>query len=189
MSFSALPAAASWRHEGLREGFEVAFFSHDDRGLRIEGATTAVEDGEPWIVSYVIELDVSWLTRSARITRRSRRANAGMVITADGSGGWQIDGKPAPELQGCLDLDLEASAMTNTFPVHRLDLPDGGDASVPAAYVRAVVPAVDRLEQTYSRVGERHYRYAAPAFDFECRLLYDRHGLILDYPGIATRVL
>ena len=78
--------------------------------------------------------------------------------------------------------------MTNTFPVHRLDLPDGREASVPAAYVRAVVPAVDRLEQTYSPISEGHYAYAAPAFDFDARLIYDQHGLILDYPGIAARV-
>jgi hypothetical protein len=29
--------------------------------------------------------------------------------------------------------------------------------------------------------------YAAPVFDFACRLLYDESGLVLDYPGIAVR--
>jgi hypothetical protein len=32
------------------------------------------------------------------------------------------------------------------------------------------------------------YDYAAPIFDFECRLVYDNAGLVLDYPGIAQRV-
>ena len=31
------------------------------------------------------------------------------------------------------------------------------------------------------------YRYRAPSFDFECELVYDESGLVLDYPGIATR--
>jgi hypothetical protein len=31
------------------------------------------------------------------------------------------------------------------------------------------------------------YRYSAPGFGFECRLLYDEHGLVLEYPGIAVR--
>jgi hypothetical protein len=78
--------------------------------------------------------------------------------------------------------------MTNAFPVHRLDLDLDREVSVPAAYVRAAGPVVDRLEQTYMRVGEHSYAYAAPAFDFTCRLVYDEHGLVLDYPGIATRV-
>lgn len=188
MTFDALPPSAAWRHAGLRAGFEVAFFSAHDRGLRVEGATTATEAGEAWVVTYDIRLDASWCTRSARVTRRSRGSSATTVLAADGTGGWQLDGSPAPWLQGCLDLDLESSAMTNTFPVHRLQLSDGREASVPAVYVRAVGQAVDRLEQTYSRIGEGRYAYAAPAFDFTCRLAYDRHGLVLSYPGIATRV-
>jgi uncharacterized protein len=188
MSFAALPAVASWRHVGARTGFEVAFFATDDHGTRVEGTTTATEDGTSWIVDYVIHLDTSWLTRSARITGGSGGSTVVTVIEADGLGGWQVDGVPAPHLQGCLDLDLEASAMTNTFPVHRLRLSLGRTVSAPAAYVRAVGLAVDRLEQTYSRSSEEHYDYAAPEFDFACRLVYDQHHLILDYPGIATRV-
>jgi hypothetical protein len=110
------------------------------------------------------------------------------VIVADGRGGWQVDGVTSPELQGCLDLDLEASAMTNMLPIHRLSLSDGREASAPAVYVPTAGLPVHRLDQTYSRIDERSYDYAAPAFDFHCRLVYDEHGLILDYPGIATRV-
>ncbi|WP_433522301.1 putative glycolipid-binding domain-containing protein [Nocardia pseudovaccinii] len=188
MTFMEVPRVASWRHEGARTGFEVAYFTTDDGGRQVRGVTTATEDGQSWIVDYVIEVDQLWLTRSARITGRCDGLTRVTVIGSDGLGSWQIDGIPAPQPRGCLDLDLEASAVTNTFPVHRLNLPIGQTTSAPAAYVRAVGLAVDRLEQTYSRAGERLYDYTAPAFDFACRLTYDQHGLILDYPGIATRV-
>ena len=50
---------------------------------------------------------------------------------------------------------------------------------------------MERLEQTYLRVPDeaarQRYDYAAPAFDFACRLTYDESGLVLDYPGIAVR--
>ena len=78
--------------------------------------------------------------------------------------------------------------MTNTFPVHRLSMPVGREVAAPAAYVRAVGLAVELLEQTYSRSSEGHYEYAAPRFNVASRLVYDQHGLILDYPGLATRV-
>jgi hypothetical protein len=67
-------------------------------------------------------------------------------------------------------------------------LADGHHSSAPAAFVPAVARPVERLEQTYSHVTQREYDYAAPAFDFACRLVYDLCGLILEYPGIATRV-
>jgi hypothetical protein len=97
----------------------------------------------------------------------------------------------APHLDGCLDVDLEASAMTNALPVHRLDLATGERAQAPAAYVRAPDLSVERLEQQYLRMSDRdghqRYDYSAPAFDFSCQLVYDEAGLVLDYPGIAVR--
>jgi Putative glycolipid-binding len=64
-------------------------------------------------------------------------------------------------------------------------------AAAPAAYVRAVGLAVERLEQTYVRTTDestgQRYDYTAPAFDFGARLVYDQSGLVLDYPGIAVR--
>jgi uncharacterized protein len=103
-----------------------------------------------------------------------------------------LDDAPAPDLDGCLDVDLEASVFTNTLPIRRLRLPVGVGADAPAAYVRAHEARVERLEQTYARLaddGERwRYDYAAPAFDFRKVLIYDAAGLILTYPGIAERV-
>jgi uncharacterized protein len=50
---------------------------------------------------------------------------------------------------------------------------------------------VERLEQTYARTADeascQRYDYAAPAFGFAARLVYDESGLVLDYPGIAVR--
>ena len=70
-------------------------------------------------------------------------------------------------------------------------LAPGAGAAAPAAYVRAVGLAVEQLEQTYLRAPDegtrQRYDYAAPAFDFTCRLSYDESGLVLDYPGIAVR--
>ncbi|TYB59809.1 putative glycolipid-binding domain-containing protein [Nonomuraea sp. PA05] len=183
MSFAPLPQTAAWRHHTARAGFEVAYF----RPPRVEGCTTAVEDGHTWVVDYVIDLDAAWVTRRARITSRSAAGARSTLLESDGAGSWLVDGTPAPHLDGCLDVDLEASAMTNTFPVHRLGSAAGAGSAAPAAYVRALDLAVERLEQHYTRVADGGYDYAAPVFGVACRLTYDEHGLVLDYPGLATR--
>jgi uncharacterized protein len=100
-------------------------------------------------------------------------------------------GHAVPGLDGCLDVDLEASAMTNALPVRRIGLPVAAEAAAPAAYVRTADLAVERLGQTYVRAADeaswQRYDYAAPAFEFSARLVYDEAGLVLDYPGIAVR--
>ena len=202
MSFSALPVSAGWQHRGARAGFEVAYFQPADGGYRINGCTTAVEDGQTWVVSYAIRVDETWTTRSARIEGRSA-SGVRRTLVEEGSPGspggpgrpsrWRVDGQPAPHLDGCLDVDLESSAMTNALPVHRMALSTGARASAPAAYVRALDLGVERLDQEYVRAADegprQRYDYRAPAFGFSCRLAYDESGLVLDYPGIAVRAI
>ncbi len=191
MTHAPMPTAAAWRHRDAREGFEVVYFEALDGGHRIEGCTTAVEDGQPWAVRYTILVDDRWTTRSARITGRSATGARRIDIAADGLGRWHVDGAHVAALDGCLDVDLESSSMTNALPARRMGLRVGDTASAPAAYVRAVDLSVERLEQRYVRVtdegGGQRYDYSAPVFDFSCRLVYDAAGLPLEYPGIATR--
>ena len=191
MTFAPLPATAAWQHQGARTGFEVAYFQPAGQGRRLDGWTTAIEGGETWAVEYTIELDGTGATRSARLRGRSAAGLLSVLVQADGEGHWRVDNVPAPHLDGCLDVDLESSALTNALPVRRMKLAPGASAAAPAAYVRAIGLAVDRLEQTYLRAVDQaagqQYHYAAPAFGFTSRLTYDESGLVLDYPGIAVR--
>ena len=188
-----LPVTAAWRLLDAHVGFEVLFPAREADGYRFEGHSTGVEEGEAWGIRYAVTLDARWVTRSAHVVGRSALGAREVRLEADGTGGWRVDGRSAPELDGCLDVDLEASACTNAFPVNRLGLDVGQRADAPAAYVRALDLRVERLEQSYARLpheGERaRFDYASPGFDFRAELVYDEFGLVLDYPGIAVRVL
>lgn len=178
------PAQVAWRHKDLREGFEVVFI---EPRWTIEGGTTAVEDGEAFAVQYAIDLTPDWITRGARVASFGREVH----LLADGDGHWHVDGEAAPWLDGVYDVDLESSAFTNAFPVHRLALAVGETADAPAAWVRAVGLSVERLEQRYTRLpddpgGRARFAYWSP--DLSCELVYDSTGLVVDYPGIAERV-
>jgi hypothetical protein len=192
-SFAALPATAAFAHQDARSGFEVVYFESGDDGRRIDGSTAAVEDGLTWVVDYTISLDPTGCTRNAHVASRSCTGSRSVVLESDGAGRWTVNGQATPGLDGCLDVDLESSAVTNALPVRRMTLAIGEPTQAPAAYVRALDLSVERLEQTYERVtddGPRScYDYSAPAFEFSCRLVYDESGLVVAYPGIAVRVL
>ena len=185
--------SAAWRHVGAREGFEVVFPSDEQGGLRFDGHSTGVEQGQAWNVRYSILLDGDWRTLRARVVSRSAMGTRELELARDGAAGWRVNRAPAPHVEGCLDVDLEASAFTNAFPVRRLGLGPGESADAPAAYVRVPDLRVERLDQSYRRLeddGTRsRYDYASRQFEFEALLVYDEHGFVLDYPGIAVRVL
>ena len=191
MPFRDPPPFAAWRHVDAREGFEVVFFRGGDDGFRIEGDTTGLEEGEAWSVRYEISLDPAWLTRSARVVSVSAHGRREVELETDGGGRWRVNGAEMPELEGCLDVDLESSSFTNAFPIHRLGLAVGDEAEAPATWVRELDVSLERLEQRYRRLddggGHQRFDYHSPRDDFRSELVYDESGLVLDYPGIAVR--
>ncbi|HEY0238966.1 MAG TPA: putative glycolipid-binding domain-containing protein [Friedmanniella sp.] len=177
-----LPAFAAWRFVGAVDGFEVVYA---EPGL-LRGHTSAVEDGRPYAVRYRIAFDERWRTREVRVVSDSLSGSRQVELRSDGKGRWSLDGAPEPALDGLLDVDLEASACTNTLPVHRTPMAVGETVRSPAAYVRAFDLAVVRLDQTYRRLDGERFAYTADG-GFSAVLTYDRSGLVVDYPGIAAR--
>ncbi|TMR15344.1 hypothetical protein ETD86_27435 [Nonomuraea turkmeniaca] len=189
MTFAPPPKTAAWRHLDAQTGFEVVYFRPLGDWYHIEGCTTGVEEGRTWIVGYAIDVDPGWVTRRAEITGQSVDGSRRTTLEGDGDGHWRVDGVPAPHLDGCFDVDLESSAMTNAFPVHRMRLAVGAGSDAPAAYVRSLDLAVERLEQHYARVGGESYDYLSTGDGFSAQLVYDESGFVMDYPGIAVRAL
>jgi hypothetical protein len=154
--------------------------------VRFEGFTSAVEDGTAWAVRFRIEVDEEWCTRAAYIRGWSDHGERELRAESDGAGHWRINGTAVEELDGCLDIDLEASACTNTLPVHRLAMPVGEVVVASAVYVQAADLVVRRLDQTYRRLDDHRFAYTSEG-GFEAVLIYDDSLLVVDYPGIATR--
>ncbi|MFI2487427.1 putative glycolipid-binding domain-containing protein [Promicromonospora kroppenstedtii] len=203
MRLRPMPPVSAWTHTGVRAGFEVMFAERTGRGHVLLGHTTAVEGEHAWSVGYRIDVDRHWRTRRAEIEAvtaagalRTVLERADLDTNPDAEPApapprWLVDGVPAPRLDGCLDVDLESSAVTNTLPVHRLDLSPGRTYQAPAAFVRAEDLGIRRIEQDY-RFRERTpdallLDYASATFDVACVLTLDTAGLVLEYPGIAVR--
>ena len=186
---AALPPVGAWQLRGAYEGFEVVRFTPVAAGTVLDGTTLGVEEGVAWRIHYRIEVDAKWHVRVATVDDGD---GARLELEADAAGSWLVDGEPRAELAGCLDLDLEASAVTNTLAVHRLGLALGERGESAAAYVRSNGLAVERLDQSYWRLpdadGRLAFDYDSPRFGYHDTLQFTPDGLVQDYPGIARRV-
>lgn len=191
MRLTTPPGGASWNHAGARDGFEIAFFQALSTGHRVSGHTTAHESSALWSVGYDVSVDRSWTTVAVQASSLTNTGRSEVTLARDDAGRWTVNGEPRPELDGCVDVDFESSAVTNTLPVHRLDFFEGVGVDVPAAFVRAEDLRVERLEQRYTLIDagpeQILFHYESSTFEFACGLRYDRSGLILEYPGIAIR--
>lgn len=187
--FTKLPSVGAWQLLGAYKGFEVVHFTESGKGTVLDGTTLGAEEGVPWNIQYVISTDTNWHVRDAVVADHSGNR---LEIQADGNGSWTVNGKHHPELDGCLDLDFEASVVTNTLPAHRLALPVGGEGESAAVYIRSRGLAVERLDQTYRRLPDKAgltlFDYRSPRFGYHDTLRFNTDGLAEDYPGIGRRV-
>ncbi len=182
------PREIMWRRVMDEMSFELARIGTGPLGPEVSGTVLVAEAGAPLRIEYRISCDASWRTRAVELTQTHRGTRRTLRLDHDGAGGWRLDGRDAPALVGCTDVDLGLSPSTNALPINRLALPEGGVAPIRAAWVRFpgldVVPA----EQTYERLAERRYRYRNSASGFQATLEVDADGLPVDYSGVWRRV-
>lgn len=115
-----------------------------------------------------------------------------LLLEGDGEGNWLRNGRPSPELQGCLDIDIAATPFTNTFAIRRLGLSVGETAEIQAAWVGVPRLEVRAVEQTYVRLdpldGNDRYEYRAGGLAKSWIIEVDQDAVALDYEGFAGRV-
>lgn len=102
--------------------------------------------------------------------------------------GWEVDGQVRPDLYDAREVDISVSPLSNTLPIRRLRLAVGESADITTAYIRIPELDVTTDPQRYTRIDECEYLYESRDSDFRRSLTVDEQGLIVEYPGLFTRV-
>jgi hypothetical protein len=182
-----------WRAEyadvWLRDGRLVA------RGVQLG------VDPLPYEARYSLDTSPGYDTAHLSVNASGAGWSRSLDLRRDDSGVWDVSvsmsgdadlpdagGNPA-EFDGARDCDLQSCPLTNTMPVLRERLLEGGE---PVDFVMAWVslPAltVTRSDQRYEPIDARRIRYLSSSRDFEAELELDDDGLVVVYPGMAERV-
>src|SRR5512142_1776176 len=171
-----------WRRHD-RPGHEYARVGRRDSSWLLSGVAVFDHERQPCRLDYSILCDASWRTMSATVSGWVAERKIDVAIAADGHGSWSLNGAGSPAVRGCIDVDLNFSPSTNLLPIRRLNLAVGQSAQVEAAWLRFPSFTLERLPQTYTRVGERTYRYESNT-GFVAMIEVDAAGLPLTYGDI-----
>ena len=182
------PRDIMWRRVMDDLSFEQARICSGPTGPELSGTVLVAEQGAPLSVDYRVTCNEDWVTRTVEVSQIHLGERRGLRLEHDGAGLWWRDGREAPELAGCSDVDLGVSPSTNALPINRLSLHRGGEAAIRAAWVRFPSLEVVPAEQVYTRLGDRRYRYRSLASGFEAVVEADHDGLPIDYSGVWRRV-
>lgn len=152
-------------------------------------------EGQPLSASYQLTCDAQWRVRSLALVSTSEAAGERSVrLRADGAGGWwDSSDQPVPALQGCIDVDIMLTPLTNTLPINRLALAPGASREITVVYVTVPDLSVRPFPQRYTRLedgenGQRRYRYESLSSGFTAVLPVDEEGFVIEYPALWRRI-
>lgn len=159
-------------------------------GLHAESRLVLAE-GELASVRYELATDADWQVTVLTIVQVSASGERRMELIRRGGGRWTVDGVQRRDLDGCTDVDISQTPLTNTLPIRRLDWPV---APHDLAVVYVSVPGLTarRAEQRYTQLsrdrlrGDSVYRYESGTFRAD--LPVDPDGFVVDYPGLWQRI-
>ena len=176
-----------WRPVG-GTGLEHLSIEPEEGGIAARGVIIGELGAEPYGVDYTIVCGPDWTVRQLDL---GTTAGMALSLTSDGKGSWRNhDGRPLPEFDGCIDVDLAGSPFTNTLPIRRLDWSrSSGPASLSVLFIPFDTFVPRREAQTYTALeGGRTFRNRSADGSFTADLTVDRDGLVRDYPSLFERV-
>lgn len=185
-----LVRAVAWRR--LDEpGSEYCALARLATGWRFEGTVTVALDGRPLLAHYRVDCARDWRTRAVIVRAHEGAPPRALRLLADARGRWWHGDHELMALRGCRDVDLGVTPSTNTLPIRRLGLAVGEARELTAAWVRFPDLTVQPLEQRYTRLAERRYRYESlidGGGAFRADLDLDDLGLVTRYAGLFERI-
>ncbi|MER9304627.1 putative glycolipid-binding domain-containing protein [Mesorhizobium sp. M0293] len=176
-------ASILWRRLDL-EGHDACLLSQTDGGYSITGQAVFIQDGEPCCLVYEVDCDAGWRTRTARVDGFLGTRKLHYAIERGSDGQWTLNGEVQRDVAGLVDVDLGFTPASNLLAIRRFDLGIGEATPAPAAYLTFPELKLVRLEQSYRRLDEVRYAYAAPMFGYDEVLEVSPHGFVVDYPGL-----
>lgn len=172
------------------EGIEHFTLREQDDRVQAEGVVVGIENQAAFRLDYRLVCDTAYRVQELNV---SLAGHGSIQYTSDGQGTWfNPAGQPVSELQGCLDVDISATPFTNTLPVKRVPWEAGKSETLNMIYVTIPDFTVRVDVQRYTCVEMKPkgglFRFQSLNTGFEALIPVDEDGLVLDYPGLFSRV-
>jgi hypothetical protein len=189
----------TWRADD-GHGLEGARLLLHTSGFRALGRMVRAEPGGDFTASYRLIVGEDGGLERLSVTAATAERERHLTINRTDDGVWLLDtgtggGSTRTDFVGAVDVDLGFSPMFNTIPIRRLGLHrEAGEHTVPVVFVSLPDLDVRVVEQTYRTVSELNDAtgQALVEFrsgDFTAELVVDADAAVLNYPGLATRLL
>ena len=103
-------------------GHESALLFFNDDSWHLQGTAVFFYNKFACRLNYQIICDSQWHTRASHVAGwvGNSLIESKLVVASDQR--WFLNNEESPQVEGCIDVDLNFSPSTNLLPIRRLDL-------------------------------------------------------------------
>ena len=162
---------------------EYLTVSPRESGAHVRGAIVGVWEQQPIHCTYVVEYNLlGEVTRVAWDTGELVSREPGLWVDENGD--------DRPEFQTCRTVDIRQTPFTNTLAILYAELGTGMTLEIPVIHIDLVASERTVAVQRYTALQwtPAGSRYRFQQGDFEAEISVDADGVVLDYPGLFTRI-
>ena len=175
-----------------RPALELARAEVRNGTLSAQGAWVRSEP-EPYSLSYALETTSGFVTRALEVSAWGAGWSRSLELRRRDDGAWVAEpGGELADVAGALDCDLGYSCLTNTMPVLRHGLLEGGGPiDLLMAWVSVPGLQVEASAQRYTHIARRPGGGALVRYEsgtFVADIEFDGDGFVADYPRLGRRL-
>lgn len=106
-----------------------------EKGTEINSVIVGSYEHKIYRVEYWIKTNQDWETVLVEVRSQHSDKITSFHLESDGKGNWTTNSKPAPQFEGCMDVDIPLTPFTNTLPINRLKLPIQASQDIQVIYL------------------------------------------------------
>ncbi|MGF7118621.1 putative glycolipid-binding domain-containing protein [Methanobacterium oryzae] len=159
-----------------------------DNGFHGHGIAVGKTDGDiPFAMEYDIKLEVDWNIKELSI--KSLLDERVIKLVHKDNQWYDGSGQHLKEFDDVGFVDISISPFTNTLPIKRVDFKGKEPQKIDIIYFDENLFSLRRLQQIYSKIDERTYRYQDVELpDFIYDIVVDDDGLLVYFPKLFKQV-
>lgn len=179
--------SAIWNHNSPSLGLENVVLT---KGGADSILLAFAEDGTPFRLIYRLGWDDQGRIREADLEVQAGQEKRSLLLPSDAEGHWRhAHGDQLRELDGCIDIDIWPTPLTNSLPLWRSNWGINQRREYRMAWVSAPELTVEAKAQAYTCLKEDVYLFESlDGSGFQAELAVDDELVVVDYPSLFVRV-
>lgn len=166
------------------ESLENCIVHYQSQRILVRSCILGIANEQPFKVDYRLSLDHSWRTLNVDVVIQTNNTFTSRQYTTNGRGQWYINNALLPEMEGCEDVDISLTPLTNTLPIRRLNLKTDERQSVNVLYIDVLQRDIRPGTQYYTCLRPDRYLFETGDGSFKAEIETDEHLWVKRYPNL-----